>query len=85
MTEDQRYALIVRLKCCSANWADCISKKLRYGGSDDFRKLMILNGLLELIVGYNVTDDAPNCITEDEFDEVVIKAKNICNLCDCDN
>lgn len=83
MTDDELYLLKVRLKCCSANLADSISTKLQYGACDETAKLVFLNGFLELILGWNNEDEAPNCLTEDEFEEAVAKAKNICNLCDC--
>ena len=84
MTESERYLLIIRLKCCSATLADCISTKLQKGGEDSTQQLMLLNGLLDIIIHYDVSENATNCVTSDEFDEVVDKAKNICSLCDCE-
>lgn len=84
MTESERYTLIIRLKCCSATLADCISTKLQKGEDESTDQLMLLNGLLDLIIHYNVSENATNCVNSDEFDEIVAKAKNICSLCDCE-
>jgi response regulator of citrate/malate metabolism len=83
MTEDELYLLLIRLKCCSANYADTISTKLQYGACDESIKLIMLNGLIELLLDWNIEDTTINCMTEEQFDEAVIKAKNICSLCDC--
>jgi len=85
MTEQDRYLIIIKLKCCSAYLADKISTMLQNGKCDTSNQLILLNGLLELIINYNVTEEAPNCLTEDQFEEVVAKATNICNICDCNN
>jgi hypothetical protein len=84
MTDTQIYTLLVRLKCCAANYADSISTKLQYGACDETIKLFLLNGFIELIQKWDNDDDASNCMTEDQFDDAVTKAKNICRLCDCD-
>lgn len=83
MTNDEKNTLIIKLKCCSANYADSISTKLQYGSCDETIKLMLLNGLIDLILRYDLTEEAVNCITLEEFEEIINKSKNICNLCDC--
>lgn len=83
MTEQERYTLIIQLKCCLANLGDCNSTALKIGNKDNTTHLMLLDGLLDIIIHYNVTENAINCVTSDEFDSVVDKAKNICSLCDC--
>lgn len=87
MTQEELYLFIIKLKCCTANYADKISTKLQhgfYGKCDETLKLMFLNGFIELLTPYKVdTDTYTNCITEIEFDDIINKSKNICNLCDC--
>jgi len=83
MTLQEQYTLLIRLKCCSANMADKISTYLQYGSCDNTNNLILLNGSIELIQDYNVENIDINCLTEEEFDNVVIMATNICNLCNC--
>lgn len=85
MTLEEQYLLLVRLKCCSALLADKLSTKLQYGACNDDLKLMMLNDFIELIVDYNVEDIDRNCLTEDQFEDIVARSTTICKLCDCEN
>jgi hypothetical protein len=82
MTEEQRYTLIIRLKCCIASAGDCNSTSLQNGGADITTQLTLLNGYIDILTVYNTETDT-NCVTEDEFESVVNKAKKLCKLCDC--
>jgi len=83
MTQEELSIKLVNLACCSANLADAISTKLKKGGCDDTYKLIILNGYISILDRYSLTDEDKNCVTEDEFEEVMKRAINICDYCGC--
>ncbi len=83
MTQEQLSITLANLVCCSATMADQISTKLQLGECDDTYKLVILNGLIEMLDKYSLDDEAYNCIDEDQFEDALAKAINICEYCGC--
>lgn len=83
MTIQELDLLLQNLLCYSVRLADKISTNLQIGNCDDSNKLILLVAYIDLLAFYNLEDLNLNCIDEDEFDIIVVKSKNICNLCDC--
>lgn len=84
MTTEELRLLLQNLLCCSVKLADKISTNLQIGNCDETNKLIILNSYIQILEFYNLEDSTLNCINEDEFNIIINKATNICNLCDCD-
>ena len=83
MTQAGLDFLLTKLKCCSATLAIEIADSLVIGGCDNSRKLILLNNLIKEIAKYDLDNLEINCLSEDQFDNVVQNAKNICGKCDC--
>lgn len=83
MTQQELSLKLINIACCLANLADKVSTKLQKGGYDDSYKLIILNGYVNILNTYSLTDENANCITEEQFEDVLEKAINICDYCDC--
>jgi hypothetical protein len=77
--------VLINLLCCSANKADLLSTALQKGYCDTTDELVILNGLLEIISYYSLTNPDLNCVTEEQFLDAIDKATNICEYCKCLN
>lgn len=85
MTQDQLVNLIINLRCCSANLAIEIADKLVIGGCDNTKKLIFLNDYIKHLSYYNLSDNTLNYLTEDEFNNIVDSAKQICDICEENN
>mgnify|MGYP003533722574 FL=1 len=83
MTQAGLDFLLTKLKCCSATLAIEIADSLVIGGCDNSRKLILLNNLIKEIAKYDLDNLEINCLSEDQFDNVVQKAKIIRGKCDC--
>lgn len=84
MTQDELIELMVRLMCCSSTMASEIATNLANGeGFCDITNLIILNDIINQLKRYDTTEGATNCLTEEEFEDMVTNAKNACMVCDC--
>lgn len=84
MTQEELIELILRLMCCSSSMAEEIAINLANGeGFCDMTNLIILNNIIKQLQRYDTTADATNCLTEEEFEDMVTNAKNACVICDC--
>lgn len=85
MTQQELKNIIVRLRCCSSNIANCLSKELINGSGLDtivFNNLLLLNNYISLLLKYNLSDT--NCISEQEFIKILNNATGLCEICDCE-
>lgn len=87
MTQDELKIKIYRLQICSANLADSLVDNLTLGDKScktSFNNITILNDIINLLLKYNLTEGATNCLTLTDFENLHDKAINICKLCDCE-
>jgi hypothetical protein len=83
MTQQTLENIIIKLKCCSAKLANEIITNLNKGGCDNSTQLILLNDYIKQLSMYTLDDETQNCLTSDEFDNIIVQSKNICDLCDC--
>lgn len=84
MTQTELDSLVTELKCCSGKLAFEIATSLHIGGCDRSKELILLIGYITSLEVYDL-DSEDNCLEEDDFNKIIIKAKNICNTCGCNN
>jgi hypothetical protein len=87
MTQAQLKLKILRLQCCSGNMSNEIATLMINGDKScksKIDRLLILNDYIDLLLKYDLTTDAINCLTEDEFTNILNNATVICKLCDCE-
>jgi len=87
MTQVELKSIIVRLKCCSAEQAYTLSINLTNGDTSCKSKIdnvLLLNDYIDLLLKYDLSEGAINCLTSDEFENILNNAKTICKLCDCE-
>ncbi len=84
MTQTQLDNLVTELKCCSGKLANEIANSLYIGGCDRSKELILLIGYIGAIEDYRLDED-DNCLEDDDFNKIIVLAKNICNTCGCNN
>jgi hypothetical protein len=84
MTQTQLDNYITQFRCCSGELANEIANSLFIGGCDRTKDLVLLLGYITALTHYNLEAEE-NCITEEELNQLVAKAKRICNDCGCNN
>jgi hypothetical protein len=85
MTQAALKTFIYRLRCCSGDLAVEIANQLKWGDKVcKFNNLMLLNDSIDYLLKYDVSEEAINCITESQFEDMIDRTKNICKLCDCE-
>lgn len=84
MTQLELDNLTITLKCCSLEFAHEISNALMIGACDRREDLVLLRGYITAIEEYDL-DAEDNCITFEELQQLIVKAKKICNHCGCNN
>jgi len=83
MTQTQLNNLIIKLKCCSSVKADEMASAAKIGQCINYKELVLLNDYINVLQHYTLDDLTQNCLDETEFDNIVVQAKSICELCDC--
>lgn len=90
MTAEKLNNIIIKLKCCSANMTKILADNLLKGSCDNSEEIFILNSYIEeLLVYYSKLSAEENtffsytCLDEDQYENIINQAKNICELCDC--
>jgi hypothetical protein len=81
MTQEQLGNLLIKLKCCSATLTYNLSVDLSLGRCANYKKIFILQDYIEKLNSYEL--DGENCLTEEEFQNIVEQAKQLCSLCNC--
>lgn len=81
MTQPELINQIISFKCCSAKLADILINKLMLGNKCSLDSLTLLNDYIKLLSKYDLT--STNCITEEDFNNMIQNARNICGICDC--
>ena len=84
MTQTELDALILTFKCCSGELGNEITNSLYIGSCDRSNELILLIGYIEALGRYEI-DGEDNCLEEEDYNKIIIKAKNICNTCGCNN
>lgn len=83
MTQTELNNLIIKLKCCFADKAYLLSNNLSIGGCDNYKELSILEDYIQELQEYELVNTDDNCLDNDQFEDIVENARNICDLCDC--
>lgn len=87
MTQEDLISKIYRLQCCSGELSSEIATNMILGDKScksNYEKVLILNDSIDLLLKYDLTEGAINCLTESEFTDIYNKAINICKICDCE-
>lgn len=87
MTQAELKIIIVRLRCCSGQQAYDLAINLINGDTSCKSKIdnvLLLNDYINLLLKYDLTEGADNCLASDEFENILNNAKTICKLCDCE-
>lgn len=84
MTQTQLDNYITEFKCCSGDIAYEIASSLFMGGCDRTDELVKLLGYIEALEHYDL-DAEEHCLEADEYTQIVVLAKRICNSCGCNN
>lgn len=86
MTQSELKNKIHRLQCCSGNMAKLIVDNITLGDKSckvNINNLLLLNDYIDLLLKYDLSENAINCIDSNEFDIIYSNAIVLCKICDC--
>jgi hypothetical protein len=86
MTQAELTTNIYKFMCCSGNMAEEVATLLVSGDKSCKTKIdniLLINDYIDQLVKYDLTVNANNCLTTNEFDLIYNNASVLCKLCDC--
>jgi len=85
ITQDELKVIIQRLKCCLGTKSSEYYNLVKIGENNNIKyyNLILLSDYIKHLLKYNLTLNATNCLSQDEFENILENATNICDLCDC--
>lgn len=88
MTTENINLILTNAQCCIGKYAVKVSKLLSvndYCADSEVIKLKLMNDYFDIVCKYNNSPivDNDNCLTPQEFDIVINKLMQTCDICPC--
>ena len=85
MTQEKLKKTILKLQVCSSYMANNLATCMINGTNNinTLNLLMILNDSIKLLLKYDLSENAKNCLTDIEFKKILNNSTTTCKICDC--